>query len=169
MSATSRWRSAFGRSSKRRPFWEYVDRSGGLDACWPWMGSRNEIGYGIYREQDSRRPQRAHRIVWRMATGEEPPVVMHVCDNPPCCNPLHLAGGTQTENLADMTAKGRRAPNPRFRGEEHPRAKLSVAVVQEARRRYRRGEQIRTLAEEQGVAPQVMRNAVLGRTWKDVA
>lgn len=34
-------------------------------------------------------------------------IVMHTCDNPPCCNPSHLVLGTQAENLADMRAKGR--------------------------------------------------------------
>ena len=34
-------------------------------------------------------------------------VVMHTCDNPACCNPLHLRLGTTADNVADKWAKGR--------------------------------------------------------------
>jgi DNA-binding transcriptional regulator YiaG len=48
--------------------------------------------------------------------------VCHRCDNPPCCNPGHLWVGTQAENMADMSEKGRAA-----RGEASPRSKLTEA------------------------------------------
>jgi DNA-binding NarL/FixJ family response regulator len=34
--------------------------------------------------------------------------VRHACDNPACCNPLHLLAGTQTDNIADMMTRNRR-------------------------------------------------------------
>ena len=37
-------------------------------------------------------------------------VIMHTCDNPRCINVEHLTTGTQSENLADMRAKGRDRP-----------------------------------------------------------
>jgi hypothetical protein len=34
-------------------------------------------------------------------------VVMHLCDNPGCVNPDHLALGSQSKNLKDARRKGR--------------------------------------------------------------
>lgn len=84
-----------------RPFWDWVDRSG--DGCWEWQGQRNEKGYGYWRGK------RAHRHSWEQANGVIPAgmFVMHVCDNPPCVRPDHLAIGTAADNTADMLAKGR--------------------------------------------------------------
>jgi hypothetical protein len=39
--------------------------------------------------------------------------VLHHCDNPPCCNPLHLYAGTQRQNIHDAIARGRFSPPPR--------------------------------------------------------
>ena len=84
-------------------FWEKVDKhaEGG---CWVWTGTRQVFGYGI-----SLRYRLAHRVSWEIANGPIPDGlwVLHRCDNPPCVNPAHLFLGTQTENMRDMTAKGR--------------------------------------------------------------
>ena len=95
---------------------ERVDKSGGRNACWPWIGTLNfRTGYGVIMENSTLRF--AHRIAWELATGIQPPkgrkgsarlVVMHLCDNPRCCNPDHLALGTQAANLLDMRNKRRR-------------------------------------------------------------
>lgn len=75
----------------------------------------------------------AHRLAFFVTNGYLPPVVRHECDYPPCFRPDHLVGGTQADNLNDMTAKGRRmdASGRRwmYRGEENRR--IPVARVGE--------------------------------------
>jgi len=59
-------------------------------------------------------------------------VVMHTCDNPPCCNPAHLRIGTTADNVRDKWAKGRGGVN-RTRGEDRPGAKLRESDVRDIR------------------------------------
>jgi hypothetical protein len=57
-----------------------------------------------------KKPRRVHRLTWIEANGPIPvdkPLILHRCDNRPCCNPSHLWAGTQKENMDDMMAKGR--------------------------------------------------------------
>ncbi len=141
------------RPSPERRFWAKVDRSGGPNACWPWMGARaRRDGYGRF-DHDA-----AHRAAYRFATGPIPDglFVCHRCDNPPCVNPLHLWLGAAADNNADRDAKGRHRqantpetaargdrngarlyPERILRGERHPGAKLTDAEV--ARIRELRG------------------------------
>lgn len=88
-------------------------KQGTESECWPWQAARFPTGYGqfnagrdAYGTQDTRY---AHRIAFQLATGIDPvgKVVMHACDNPPCCNPAHLRLGTQADNLQDASRKGR--------------------------------------------------------------
>lgn len=94
-------------------FNEKVDRSGGPDACWPWTGSRNDRNYGqIGRGSDV---LKTHRVAYELVNGPIPAavghhgtmLVLHRCDNPPCCNPAHLRLGTPKANTDDMIAKSR--------------------------------------------------------------
>jgi hypothetical protein len=88
-------------------FWSHVDCTGGPDACWPWTGRRTD-GYGAVGSG----PQfdRAHRVAFRLSGGIIPPgqLVRHLCHNPLCCNPAHLAAGTHADNMHDMAVAGRR-------------------------------------------------------------
>ncbi len=86
-----------------RRFWDNV-KILGLDECWEWQGSRDKDGYGFMSAK------RAHRLSWLYTYWEEPGQlhVLHRCDNPPCCNPLHLFLGTELDNVRDAISKKRR-------------------------------------------------------------
>lgn len=89
-------------------FWARVDTSAGEIGCWPWLGYKNARGYGQVRIE-GRRLYPAYRFAWESVNGpmDKAFEARHTCDNPPCCNPLHIEPGTHADNLADMKARGR--------------------------------------------------------------
>lgn len=78
-----------------------------LTECWVWKGARGGKGYGSKMIRG--KAYRTHRLAWEWVNGPIPDgmMVLHRCDNPPCCNPNHLFIGTNTDNMRDMVAKGR--------------------------------------------------------------
>jgi hypothetical protein len=68
-------------------------------------------------------------LAWEVFRGEIPDgmYVCHHCDNTKCINPEHLFLGTQTDNMIDMTIKGR-----------HIR-KLNEETVRKVRKLYATG------------------------------
>lgn len=99
-------------------FWASIDQSGGSDSCWTWTAGGHVNGYGELRA--GRRLVRAHRLAWEIANGPIPDRmhVLHSCDNPPCCNPLHLSVGTNTDNHRDMVNKQRHVVPAPVSGDE---------------------------------------------------
>lgn len=78
--------------------------------CWEWGRKRNQHGYGVLADVATRQigERRAHRAILRIqGVDVDGQVVMHSCDNPPCCNPAHLLVGTQADNMRDARSKGR--------------------------------------------------------------
>lgn len=115
-------RSKLSEADKNERFWCRVDKSGGEDACWPWLGPRFGGGYGqVYFHG---RGQGAHRVAHLLGNGglDSTLKVLHHCDNPPCCNPKHLFVGTAKDNSTDMVAKGRQ------RGRVNGFRKISIAM-----------------------------------------
>lgn len=111
-------------------FWSVVDRSGGETACWPWTRSCIKRGYGQVSMEKAM--WLTHRLAWTLTNGAIPDglLVLHDCDNPPCCNPKHHFLGTYQDNSDDMVSKDRQAqgdqhgsrlhPESRPRGDNHP-------------------------------------------------
>ena len=87
----------------RRPFWSLVGK-GAANQCWPWLGYINERrgGYGLYCGKQ------AHRVAYTLHHGIElwngHPCIYHTCDNPACCNPMHLWVGSNRQNMEEEKA-----------------------------------------------------------------
>lgn len=111
-------------------FWSKVDRSGGDDACWPWMGYPRAGRYGRCKWQGKQIG--AHVVAWMLSHGPVPDglFVCHNCpggDNPRCCNARHLWIGTALDNSRDAVAKGRIATGERQGTYTHPESRARGA------------------------------------------
>lgn len=168
-------------------FWANVDRSGGPDACWPWTAGRTSRGYG--RAWYTGKTRQAHRLAWLFSgfpLSVDEMLRHQVCDNPPCCNPAHLAPGTHLDNMRDMREHGRAAhrggialgdrngslthPESRPRGTSQRRAKLTDEAVRELRRLFASGGHTTyALAKAYGVSQSTVAQIVRGVKWRHVA
>lgn len=89
-----------------------IDPEGGLHACWNWTGGKHNDGYGVIRYKGKK--CKAHRLFYKyyIENINDNLVVRHTCDNPACCNPLHLIHGTQADNVKDMWDRNRGVITP---------------------------------------------------------
>lgn len=149
-------------------FWSKVDK-GGANGCWNWLGSLNDWGYGNFSFR--KKWQRAHRVSWMLAHGDEPPanlMVLHKCDNPACVNPEHLFLGTHNENMRDMSQK-HRYKLPDIHGEAHHNAKLTDDKVRTIRQLYADKKFVQLeLAEMFGVSLNAIHEVIHLKTWRHV-
>ncbi|MFB6536673.1 HNH endonuclease [Streptomyces noursei] len=87
-------------------FWARVDRSGGPNGCWPWIGGKPNHYGQTAAGQGMTGSSGAHVVAFTLArelpkAPDRGLVLRHLCDYKPCCNPAHLKPGTVGENLAD--------------------------------------------------------------------
>jgi hypothetical protein len=168
-----------------------------LGPCWIWTGSRHPDGRGQVHFRS--RTYVASVVAYILTYGELPadkPCVLHRCDGGyiACVRPDHLFAGTIAQNQADMVAKGRSAkgdqhssrtrPDSRARGERHymvrrpdlvrrgestPVAKLTEAIVIEARRRHAEGNiTVKALAHQMGINTSTLYAVIQRKNWKHV-
>lgn len=135
---------------------------GPRDACWEWQGSRTVFGHGRIGMTDLRdgkwRAEYTHRLAFIDSRSADIPagmVIMHTCDNPPCCNPEHLRLGTQAENCQDRERKGRR---------QHAQSNRALQFSDEQQRRivelYTRGVPMADIGAEIGCSVKPVRRAL---------
>ena len=143
-------------------FLSYVD-PGSIADCWEWKGGRASKGYGVFA-YSHRQQVRAHRLSFELYTGRRPKgIIMHLCDNPPCVNPTHLADGTHKENMRHMADRKRAA-----RAERHHKAKLTEIEVVAINLLHRSGaHSTRDLASMFGMSQPTIAGIVKGDLWPD--
>ena len=129
-------------------FWSKVDIKG-PDECWPWKASIHKTGkYGRFKYAN--KLVAAHRMAYSLFYNvplELLRIIMHTCDNRPCCNPKHLLEGTTSDNNKDCINKGR------FKFEtscsiRNSAAKLTEEQVKEIRIQRSKGNTLRDIAKE---------------------
>jgi hypothetical protein len=151
--------------------WSKVDKQG-PNECWPWIGFRNEYGYG--RTEIKKVAYYAHRVIFDLVnpgqiTRAAPKnmhsdqFIRHTCDNPPCCNPAHLVRGTHRENMRDKVVRGRM---PDFSRDKGPRCKLTMEQVAEIRRIAGYGISSGEIARLFDVSKPTAKSAISGRHYK---
>lgn len=134
--------------------------------CWEWKRCRTLRGYGkigVKRQP----PADTHRLSYALYCGPLAPgkYICHRCDNPACCNPVHLFQGSPQDNTTDMVAKGRQR---HLRGSQVAKTKLTEADVVRIRREYAEGRPRAELASETGLDPSTITSIARGRIWKHV-
>lgn len=153
-----------GKSPKERFHAKF--RQGSHDECWIWQAAVNEHGYGVMTvgtRKDSRRV-RAHRFSVEIQMGRplsSDEVVLHVCDNPPCVNPLHLRVGTQQDNVMDAIQKRR------MNTSASKATKLSTEAVKNIKSAIQAGVPQKTLAAEYGISKSLVSMINKGKRWSE--
>lgn len=155
-------------------FWSRVDRSGGPDACWPWLGGEakaNGTGYvqvtsiSVHHLRSlgftAKRRVSAPRVSMAIAGKGQGDAVVRECRNMSCVNPRHLSNKSRGE-AALMARSG----IGWMLGEEHPNSKLTERGVREIRRRIARGESRDAVASALAIPKARVRSALT--RWEHV-
>lgn len=88
-------------------FWDTVDKTAGPQGCWVWLGWKDEQGRGRFRLNGATITAPRAALIIERGLPDPKLHACHSCDNPECCNPVHLSWGSREENMRDMGRKGR--------------------------------------------------------------
>lgn len=147
-------------------FWAKVQKAG-PDECWPWAGAISKNGYGSFKLNGKAMTTSrvayliSHNVIW------DDQMVLHKCDNRPCCNPAHLYLGDVKQNSRDMMERGMHF-RPPVVGEKNGNAKLTKEDVLKIRRMIEDGERNQEIAARFGVTHQMISKIRNGHFWKHV-
>jgi hypothetical protein len=144
-------------------FWSMTRKGPG--GCVDWVGSGQRYGKFMTRLRTGKQKAHlAHRWIYEKCVGRlGRKQALHSCDRPKCVALQHLSPGTQKQNIADASAKGRRAV-----GERHPLTKLTEADVRLIRARAGEGESHYSIARAYGMSRSAISAIVARRTWQGV-
>lgn len=119
--------------------------------CWLWLGAWQGCGYGHASRNYGNRA--AQRLMYEHLAGPIPEgmLLCHKCDTPPCVNPDHMFLGTDADNAADKSRKGRAG------GFKLTREQVAVIAAST--------EDPRVLAYRYGVQPQAIRHIQKNKGW----
>lgn len=140
-----------------------------LYCCWPWRHSRSsKDGYGRLKiRKDGRQIMlRVSHIVyelWHTIPVPHGKLIAHHCDNPPCCNPLHLFPATYQENNADTKRKGRST-----RGIRNPMARFTETDIHDMRTLHNTGHSLHCIADLFNTAPSHVSLIVRRKIWTHI-
>jgi hypothetical protein len=124
------------------------------DECWHWIGNITKSGYG--RTWINDKGYYAHRVIFNLANPgmielkaptnkKDIGFLMHLCDNPICCNPSHLRVASLRENNIDMHEKGRVKHKT---GGDHHRSVFTNAQIDEIMVLRKNNMTIKLIAEK---------------------
>ncbi len=130
--------------------------------CWNATAKPTADGYVRlqlgFRKNETRRKMLLHRFAYEAFFGPIPEGqnVCHICDNPICCNPLHLFLGSDQDNASDSQRKGRK------------RKKLTPGDVREIRRQKKQGVPVTTIAHRFNISWGFVYKIVCREVWTHV-
>jgi hypothetical protein len=113
--------------------------------CWSWKGNTVSGGYGRFFING--RKHLIHRLVFKAYNGglSDTELVRHSCNNPNCCNPMHLKSGTNEDNAKDAQISGA------YQQMSRKTATVPDSIVIEMREMYLAGHKSSVIAKKYGL------------------